>query len=74
MPKAFIMIDVEPGREKDLQAEIAKLAGVQMIYQVTGEYDLIAFVDSEPYAEFAVLLSSIRKLSGVRDTDSILTL
>ena len=74
MPKAFIMIDVAPGREKELQAAISKLAGVQMIYQVTGEYDLIAFIDSEPYAEFAVLLSNIRKLSGVRDTDSILTL
>ena len=68
------MIDVEPGREKELQAAISKLAGVQMIYQVTGEYDLIAFIDSEPYAEFAVLLSNIRQLSGVRDTDSILTL
>ena len=74
MPKAFIMIDVEPGREKEVQAVIAKLAGVQMIYEVTGEHDLIAFIDSEPYAEFAVLLSSIRQLDGVRDTDSILTL
>ena len=74
MPKAFIMIDVVPGREAAVQAAIAKLAGVQMVHQVTGEHDMIAFVDAEPYEEFAVILSTIRQLNGVRDTDSHLVL
>ncbi len=74
MPKAFIMIDVMPGRETAIQDAVAKLAGVQMVHQVTGEHDLIAFVDAEPYEEFAMLISSIRQLSGVRDTDSQLVL
>ena len=74
MPKAFIMIDVVPGSEKPVQEAIAKLAGVKMVYQVTGEHDMIAFVDAEPYEEFAVILSTIRQLSGVRDTDSHLVL
>ncbi len=74
MPKAFIMIDVVPGQERTIQQAIAKLAGVKMIYQVTGEHDMIAFVDAEPYEEWAVLLSTIRQLNGVRDTDSHLVL
>jgi len=74
MPKAFIMIDVHPGSEQAVQDGVAKLAGVKMVYQVTGEHDLIAFVDAEPYEEFAVVLSSIRQLKGVRDTDSHLVL
>ncbi len=74
MPKAFIMIDVVPGSEQSVQNAIAKLAGVKMVYQVTGEHDLIAFVDAEPYEEFAVVLSTIRQLNGVRDTDSHLVL
>jgi DNA-binding Lrp family transcriptional regulator len=74
MPKAFIMIDVVPGREQAVQDAISKLAGVRMVYQVTGEHDMIAFVDAEPYEEFAVILSSIRQLNGVRDTDSHLVL
>ncbi len=74
MPKAFIMIDVVPGSEAAVQAAIAKLAGVQMVHQVTGEHDMIAFVDAEPYEEFAVILSTIRQLNGVRDTDSHLVL
>mgnify|MGYP001563526547 CR=1 FL=1 len=74
MPKAFIMIDVKPGRERAVQAEVSKLAGIKMVYQVTGEHDMIAFVDAEPYEEFAVILSTIRQLNGVRDTDSHLVL
>ena len=74
MPKAFIMIDVEPGREKAIQDAVSKLAGVKMVHQVTGEHDMIAFVDAEPYEEWAVLLSTIRQLNGVRDTDSHLVL
>ena len=74
MPKAFILIDVMPGREAAIQEAVGKLAGVQMVYQVTGEHDLIAFVDAEPYEEFAVLVSTIRQLNGVRDTDSQLVL
>ena len=74
MPKAFIMIDVVPGAEKRVEDAVAKLAGVQMVHQVTGEHDMIAFVDAEPYEEFAVVLSTIRQLQGVRDTDSHLVL
>ena len=74
MPKAFIMIDVVPGREAAVHEAVAKLAGVKMVYQVTGEHDIIAFVDAEPYEEWAVLLSTIRQLNGVRDTDSHLVL
>ena len=74
MPKAFIMVDVVPGAEERVQAGIQKLAGVKMVYQVTGIPDIIAFVDAEPYEEFAVVLSTIRHLDGVRDTDSHLVL
>ena len=74
MPKAFIMIDVEPGSESRVEQAVKKIAGVKMVYQVTGAHDLIAFIDAEPYEEFANILSSIRRLAGVRDTDSNLVL
>jgi DNA-binding Lrp family transcriptional regulator len=74
MPKAFIMIDVVPGKEAEIEAAIGRIAGVQMVHQVTGEHDMIAFVDAEPYEEFAGILSSIRHLPGIRDTDSQLVL
>ena len=74
MPKAYIMIDLVPGREAAVEEAVRKLAGVQMAHQVTGEHDMIAFVDAEPYEEFAGIISTIRQLNGVRDTDSCLVL
>ena len=74
MPKAFVMVDVVPGSEERVQRGLQKLAGVKMAYQVTGIPDIIAFVDAEPYEEFAVIVATIRQLEGVRDTDSHLVL
>ena len=74
MPKAFIMIDIAPGHEQAVETAVRKLSGIKMAYQVTGEHDMIAFVDAEPYEEFAMVLSSIRHMEGVRDTDSHLVL
>ena len=68
------MIDVHPGREADAQDSIRKMPGVEFVYQVTGTHDMIAFVNAEPYEELAVIVSKMRKLDGVRATDTELVL
>ena len=74
MHKAFVMIDVHPGREADAQDVIRKMPGVEFVYQVTGSHDMIAFCNAEPYEELAVIVSKMRKLDGVRATDTELVL
>ncbi len=74
MPKAFVMIDLVPGKETETQEAVRRMTGVQFAYQVTGTHDMIAFVDTEPYEELAVIVSKIRKLDGVRATDTELVL
>ncbi len=74
MPKAFVMIDVHPGREEDAQKATQKLPGVEFAYQVTGTHDMIAFVDADPYDELAAVVAKIRKLDGVKSTDTELVL
>ncbi len=73
MARAFVMVDVHPGRE-GCQEQIRKMPGVQFIYQVTGAHDMIAFVDCEPYEELAVIVAQIRKLDGIRATETELVL
>ena len=68
------MIDVHPGREAEAQEAVRKMSGVQFVYQVTGGHDMVAFLDAEPYEELAVIVSRIRKLDGVRATDTELVL
>lgn len=74
MPKAFIMVDVHPGKEDEVEEAVKQVAGVQFVYQVTGEFDMIAFIEMEPYNAFARVVDTIRKTTGVRDTDTQLVL
>ena len=74
MAKSFVMIDDHPGREAEAQEAVRKMSGVQFVYQVTGAHDMVAFLDAEPYEELAVIVSRIRKLDGVRATDTELVL
>lgn len=74
MAKAFMMIDVYPGEEDVVYEELKKVAGVESVYQVTGEFDMIAFIDIKPYNAFARVVDVIRKTRGVRDTDTQMVL
>ena len=74
MAKAFVMIDVHPGHEEACQQQIRRMSGIQFVYQVTGAHDMIALVDAEPYEELAVIVAQIRKLDGIRATDTELIL
>lgn len=75
MPKAFIMIDVNPGCEKKVQEKIKNdVQGIQFVYQITGEHDMIAFLDVEPYDNFAYLISVVRSIDGVKDTNTELVI
>ena len=74
MPKAFVMIDVHPGKEDRVEEAVRQVAGVHFVYQVTGEFDMIAFIEAEPYHSFARVVDAIRKTEGVRDTDTQLVL
>ncbi len=68
------MIDVQPGQEDLVREAVKKIAGVHMIYEVTGEFDMIAFIEAEPYNAFARVVDVIRKTPGIRDTDTQLVL
>ena len=74
MPKAFVMVDVHPGKEDEVEEAIRQIAGVKFVYQVTGEFDMIALIESDPYHAFARVVDTIRKTAGVRDTDTQLVL
>lgn len=74
MPKAFVMIDVHPGNEDSVEEAVRQVAGVKFVYQVTGEFDMIAFIEADPYHAFARVVDMIRKTTGVRDTDTQLIL
>ncbi len=68
--RAFILIQVEPMREKDVMEELLKMEEVIEVHMITGEYDVIAVVQVKRHfleADYDnVFNSAIAKIEGAK--------
>lgn len=68
----FVLIGVEPKRERDVYTELLKIEEIVEIVPLFGEYDLIAKVDAKDYETIGeVVVAKIRSVSGVRTTKTL---
>ena len=55
--KAFVFINTDAGIEKLLHEEIESLDGVKEVYDLYGEYDMMAIVEGETDKDVAKIIS-----------------
>lgn len=68
----FVLIDIEPTREREVYAKLMKLKQIVELVPLFGEYDLIAKVEGESFdAIGAVVVSQIRSIEGVKATKTL---
>jgi DNA-binding Lrp family transcriptional regulator len=68
----FVLIDIEPTREREVYAKLMKLKEIVELYPLFGEYDLIAKVEGDSFdAIGAVVVSQIRSIEGVKATKTL---
>ncbi|HKZ98849.1 MAG TPA: Lrp/AsnC ligand binding domain-containing protein [Thermoplasmata archaeon] len=67
----FVLIDIEPTREKEIYQRLLKLDGIVELYPLFGEYDLIAKVEEESFDAIGTVVSKIRQLEGVKATKTL---
>lgn len=73
MTKAFVLISTETGVEPLLQEEIKSLEGVKEVYQLFGEYDILAVVEENNEKEVQKTVSwELRKIKGIRGTNTMI--
>lgn len=77
--RAFILVQCEPMREKDVMEEIMKMDEVIEVHMITGDYDVIAVVQVKRHfleADYDnVFNSAIAKIEGAKyvvDTNTII--
>ena len=78
--KAFVLVKVEPGHERDVMDSLIKLDEVREVHIVPGEWDLIAVVEAEKGIVVAsdervydVVLDKIEKTRHVQDTNTMVS-
>lgn len=73
MTKAFVLINTETGVEPLLQEEIKQLEGVKEVYQLFGEYDILAVVEENSDRDVQETVSwELRKIKGIRGTNTMI--
>lgn len=72
MQTAFVLIDAQPDRIRELAGELAGVEGVAEAYSVAGEADLVAVVRVRRMDELAeVVTGRIAGLSGILHTRTL---
>jgi len=70
--KAFVLINTDTGLEKLVHEELKSLEGIRAVYDLYGEYDLMAVVEQENDKDVAEVVSwELRKIRGIRSTNTM---
>lgn len=69
MPRAFILVNVEPGAEEQVLKQLKSIEGVEESYVTYGVYDLMARAKADTMGELKDLVTyKIRTFKQVRST------
>jgi len=73
LPRAFVMINVKVGTDKDVVSELKTFKYVDKVYEVYGVYDIVAEVRASSMEELKETVNSdMRKLKNVLATNTII--
>jgi DNA-binding Lrp family transcriptional regulator len=53
---------------------LMKLGGVEVVYEITGQYDIAAIIAAPAIVEINKSIDDIRKIEGVSDTNTVIIL
>lgn len=72
--EAFILVNVTGDHTKSVLKTITRINGVKEVYSVTGAYDIIAHLESEDMNGLGDVVSVIRAIDGVTQTQTCIAL
>ncbi len=73
--RALIMISVDPQKPTlEISDKVLKLPGVEKIYEVTGEYDVVTVVSSSSIEGLNQTIEEIRVIDGIVKTNTVIVL
>ncbi|MEM1944720.1 MAG: Lrp/AsnC family transcriptional regulator [Nitrososphaerota archaeon] len=73
--KAFTFVSVNPATPTPQVAEsLRRVRGVEEVYEITGQYDVVALLAVSDMAELNKGIEEIRHVPGVRDTSTSIIL
>jgi DNA-binding Lrp family transcriptional regulator len=73
--RSLTMISVDPSTPTyAISQKVVELSGIESIYEVTGEYDIVCIVSQRDIEGLNQTIEDIRKLDGVVKTNTVIVL
>ena len=75
MPLAYVLVNVEAGRDKEILDKIRKIAEIKSAYLVYGVYDIVAILESNTFDGLReIVTTKIRSLGEVISTVTMIVI
>lgn len=72
---AITLISVKPSVDTARVSERLKaLKGVEVVYEITGQYDIAAIISASSIGEINKCIDEVRRIEGVDDTNTVIIL
>ncbi|MEM2994386.1 MAG: HTH-type transcriptional regulator LysM [Candidatus Nitrosocaldus sp.] len=72
---AITLISVKPSVDTARVSERLKaLRGVEVVYEITGQYDIAAIISAQSIGEINKCIDDVRRIDGVDDTNTVIIL
>ena len=72
MAVGFVLIGVEPMKEREVYDHLRAIEEIVELYPLFGEYDLIAKIEAGDYNTIGeIVVSKIRAIDGIRTTKTL---
>jgi DNA-binding Lrp family transcriptional regulator len=72
--EAYVLINTEPGVIWKVAEAVLKIEGVRMAHAVTGQFDVVAFLELPKMDDLGKIIEKIQHLSGVRRTQTLIAI
>jgi DNA-binding Lrp family transcriptional regulator len=72
---AFILINVDSGKEREITQELRAIGNVSSVYFVYGVYDIVVKVEAQSQEQLKETITwKIRQLEGIRSTQTLMAM
>ena len=72
---AIVLVSVDSAMDTSkISSKIAKLDGIKIVYEITGQYDITAIISAPSITEINTCIDTLRKIPGVIDSNSVIIL
>ena len=72
--EAYILINAESGMIWEVAEATLKIAGVKMAHAVTGQFDVVAYVEFPKMDDLGKIIEKIQQLKGARRTQTLIAI